>query len=353
MINLPPELMQRVAYFCRLSDIQSLVSLNKHFYHSLISTLYQAVHITSMKHTMVFCCTVGSEQSSLGLYVRSLHIEVKDRHLVINKSAVQEKLRSLLLSIENVTDMTLDLCDYIIEGLFDHHSLLAIPFMLQRFSCTVTAGHGFHRLLCQQRDIKELDLLGNASQPGWSEREVASVKPDVAFPRLCSLSAGIVNILRLVPERPVSCIAIVEPPDLVHISRITSRMLQASVPLISFSVTIAVFSEWECEIHLVKWLSSLAHCHGSLENLCFRITSLDWHPLADALVEDIPVVVDPKTFNKELGRFVVLRSFTLESGHSGRPGLFEFAVPELAQLHSWRFVCPSLSFVSLFGDVLS
>ncbi|KAG8761036.1 hypothetical protein FRC12_009465 [Ceratobasidium sp. 428] len=269
MQQMPIELLQRVAAFSRLSGLQSLVLLNSYFYQNLIFTMYRVIHITSLKQTIKLCDTIMSGRSSLSLYPRSLGIEIEDPNLVVQKPEIQRRLRGLLLAINNVIDLTLDLREYIIGGLFNQELVKAVRFKLRRFTCTSHAfGHGLARFLRRQKDIETLVLLEDTSQKIWLTANHTGM--DTMLPLLSSITGGR-NLLELVPGRSVSCIGIGEGSELPEIARIASVISQASVPLITLSIKISVFHEMECDTHVTKWLESLSRCHESLEKIEFCV----------------------------------------------------------------------------------
>ncbi|KAG8761789.1 hypothetical protein FRC12_009336 [Ceratobasidium sp. 428] len=352
MQQMPIELLQRVAAFSRLSGLQSLVLLNSRFYQNLISMMYRVVHITSLKQTIKLCDTMMSGRSSLGLYPRSLGIEIKDPNLVVQKPEIQRRLRGLLLAIDNVIDLTLDLRDYIIGGLFNQELIRAVRFKLRRFACTSHAfEHGLAQFLRRQKKIETLVLLEDTIQKIWPTVNYIGI--NTMLPLLSSITGGR-NLLGLVPKRSVSCIGIGEGSELSEIAQIASVISQASVPLIALSIKISVFHEMECDTHVTKWLESLSHCHESLEKIEFCVYLTNRRRLfGPPPTEPFPISLNLKTFNIQVRCFVALRSFTLKSAHHGMPQLFEYSGPDHEDFDSWRVLCPSLEFVSLFEREIS
>ncbi|KAG9123036.1 hypothetical protein FRC07_000319 [Ceratobasidium sp. 392] len=127
-------------------------------------------------------------------------------------------------------------------------------------------------------EIETLVLLGDTSPPEWSPHELVPMGLDVMLPGLTSLAAGATTLIRLVPQRAISRIDIIEGVNLSEIPSLASKVSEASVPLVSLSVKITITDVAQFRQHLIKWMESLTHCYGTLGQLGFRVdlTSQRW-----------------------------------------------------------------------------
>ncbi|KAG8705950.1 hypothetical protein FRC08_001355 [Ceratobasidium sp. 394] len=109
MRRLPPELIRRVADFSLLSDMLSLVLLDKSSYQNMIATVYKSVTLTSTRQLTSFSNTMCSTRPYIskptfyllpcGLSIKMLPDEVTARyspeieHAIINSLHATTNIR--------------------------------------------------------------------------------------------------------------------------------------------------------------------------------------------------------------------------------------------------------------------
>ncbi|KAG8751389.1 hypothetical protein FRC12_012460 [Ceratobasidium sp. 428] len=345
--RLPLELIRHVADSCNISSVKlSLALLNKACYRDIISVLYRRIHISSSKRLFSFAHAFFSAKPSLYLFLRSLKLRIrKIKGTYFPSQVIYEKIRDVLLVVDNLTELALDVDPEIGLSLLSDHSLELVAFRLKRFSCPYCNEPDVRKFLSYQNNIEQLDCSDPRGY-GLSHPELASVEPITLLPELRCLIAGVQNVFRWVPRRPVSKVLVTEPITSEAIQPIVSAISQATVPLLYLNIhTLWVPSSSGDSPDIMMWLLGLSDFHKSLEALTFRIA-----PHQEIL--DF-VKVDLDRLKSALSHFVALQTLTIEITDSFRIRPLKLKVSELERFGLWKEACPSLRYVSLFGSRLS
>ncbi|KAG8757568.1 hypothetical protein FRC12_010270 [Ceratobasidium sp. 428] len=262
--------------------------------------------------------------------------------------------------------------------LFSDYPPGSMTFRLKRFSYRVFDEQGSPKLLnflSYQNKLEELVHIGTeASLYSSPLSEITSAEPGMLLPELKCLTGQVETVRRLVPGRPVSKIIFNEhvPPAIME--SIVSAISRATVPLVYLSI-LGTPSRTRNGSGILTWISRLSPFHESLETLIFQITlpverrrisrpSVTQRSTHDWLIRSLSTVTlldqsdaftdDLELFKSALSHFVAIQTLIIKS----KPRIFYSQIrrpwaPELDQFSWWAEVCPSLRFVSFFGNELS
>ncbi|KAF8595577.1 hypothetical protein BDV93DRAFT_564221 [Ceratobasidium sp. AG-I] len=349
----PLDLVLYVSEHCSQATLASLMLLNKSCSRTIMPILYSDVSLKTLEQIR----TLKSQLSSDALFgkpIKSLSIGSVETFAAVQEAPLGTLVRSTLSLLPNLKTLKVHLSsDIIPEVIADSN----FPFQLTHLTIPPTTTETFNSFLESQRSLESLVLSSIGSGEPWSPHATPICSPPAhALPNLRHLEADAEAVMHLARNRPLSTVHVVSDIYYLALGIFGTSFEQTSAPLKSLAITV-IEDSWEFDLAVMRVVSSIKDCRGSLKDLTVRVVPGVSKKLQSAAsVNGLFKTKRPKpTMFKQLSQIlsslVVLEKFHLEYKNWKDDLTPEFCsrVPEFASLGAWKDHCPLLTRVSLFG----
>ncbi|QRV95378.1 hypothetical protein RhiJN_23396 [Ceratobasidium sp. AG-Ba] len=329
-----------------------MLLLDRAAHIDLVPLFYESISLNSVSQLNQFTKTVQSNQTLAWRappweYVYRFAISVPYVYCVPTPDPVL--LADTLCAFPNLELLHIDIPVGDVELLLWRAISQRAPFRLRRLHSTYIGPMiGFLR---QQDSIEEFHDISDIKRM-YKENFTIEAGKDLFLPKLKTLKGIWDHVCLLVPGRPISRLELYNRHERAfeNMFKFTS---QASAPLSEFKVvqdTSHVSDVGRC---ILSWMQGLSYACKSLEKLEFQFECSSRHELK--LFVSI-AAIDTNLLFEVLSQFSALRVLTF--GKVGAKNIIwppetSYIESSLKSFSFWKNICPSLRFVSFFGDVLA